>query len=187
MSIPAYIFDHVEAALAELVSRLDHPFIQALVRIFAEELQEIEDVLFALVVERFLDAAVGAQLDQWAKVVGERRDGFNDEELRDFIRARILSNLSNGEAPRLTTILSLLMRSDNVRYAPVYPAAMAFDYIRSTPSSEARRTRVKAQMETVAPAGVAIDAIVEAPEGYFGFADDPDALGFGEGGFSEVI
>jgi len=42
-------------------------------------------------------------------------------------------------------------------------------------------------MTEAAPAGVEIDDIIEAAPGYFGFDDDPDALGFGVGTWARTL
>lgn len=185
---PDYIANHVERALADLVTMLrDKPVIEAIVRAFAAEVQELEDATWACVADRLLSTAVGAQLDAWGEIVGEQRGGLNDIEFRVFIEARILSNLSEGEPDRMARILSTLVGGVPARYVPLYPAAMHFEYEVPTPTSARRRARVKAQLLDVAPAGVEIDYITEAAPGFFGFSTDPDALGFGEGLIAEVI
>lgn len=186
--LPPYIFDHVEQALAEIVTYLDQPNFRAFIKTAAIEVQELEDTLWACIVERFLSRAVGAQLDQYGEVVGEPRNGLLDGEYREFLQARIWTNLSHGTPDEMTAILAVIARAvSEVHYYPLYPAACAFDYTSLFASSQAARDRINAQMIEAAPAGVLIDYIVEARPDYFGFADDPDALPFTEGWFAEVI
>lgn len=188
MSLPEHIFDHIERALDNLVTPLfDKPVITAIVKAVASEVQELEDAAWSCIAERLLDTASGVQLDQWGEVLGEPRLGLNDIEYRAFLAARILSNLSEGEPDRLARILSILVGGAAARYVPHYPAGMMFEYVTDEPTSEKRRARINAQMEAVAPAGVEVDYITEASSGYFGFADNPDALGFGDGLFAEII
>lgn len=185
---PDYIANHVERALGDLVTMLGgRPVIEALVRALGEEVQELEDATWACVADRLLSTAVGTQLDAWGEIVGEQRGGLNDLEYRAFIEARILSNLSEGEPDRMARILSVLVGGVPVRYVPLYPAAMFFQYVRPAWTSARHRARVVAQMVEVAPAGVSVDHITEAIDGYFGFDDDDDALGFDEGLWPEVI
>lgn len=185
--LPPYVFDHVDRRLARLISRLRKPHIESVVRMYAEALEEAEDSAYNLIVERFLDTSVGAQLDVWGLVVGERRDGLNDDEYRAFIGARILSNLSNGEIDRMTEILSTIGRAVGaVIYYPLYPAAMYFNYATDDPATTSLALRIVAQMTEVAPAGVQVAFIVETTTTPFMF-DGEEGTGFDEGEFGRVI
>lgn len=187
--LPPYIFDHIDQRLARLVSELANAEgIPSLVRMFGEELQELEDSLYNLIVERLLTTSQGAQLDQWGDLVGEPRSGLTDGEYRAFIGARIATNNSNGTVDEMTYILSVLGRAVGVTmYHPLYPAGMYFSYVTDTPISATTATRLHAQMLEAAPAGVDIAFIVEAEPGYFGFLGDPNALGFNVGKYARVI
>jgi len=185
---PTYIFDHVDRRVARLVSRLRKPNLEAIVRMFGEEAQEVEDSLHSLIVERFLANSVGIQLDVWGLIVGERREGLHDVEYRAMIGARILSNISEGTINQMTAILEIVGRAmPGVTYYPLYPAGMAFAYVTDTPASPDRAARIVSQMTEVAPAGVEVAYIVAATEGYFGFDDDPEAFGFEEGEFARTL
>lgn len=186
--LPEYKFDYVEDLEGLIVSmfRRDPVFV-ALVKVLAQEAQGAENVVWACIAERRVATAVGAQLDQYALLVGEPRGGLTDGDLRRFIQARILSNLSNGEAWRLTKVLRVLTESARVLYLPVYPAGMAFNFQPDALVSSLSRVRIKRQMEAIAGAGIAVYYITEAPVGAFGFLDDDDAQGFDEGGLAEVI
>lgn len=189
MSLVPYIFDHVDRRIARIVSKLTRAarFV-SLVRMYAEELQELEDSLFNLIAERTLDASQGAQLDQWGLLVGEPRNWLTDGEYRAFIGARIATNLSEGTVDNMTAILATLGRATlPVMYHPLYPAAMQFSYVTDAPVIDSTAARLQAQMIEAAPAGVDIAFIVEAPTGYFGFDLDPDSLGFDDGEFARVL
>ena len=188
--LPPYIFDHVERRLARLVTIFRKDRIEFMVTIFGEELQEIEDSLYNLIVENYMATAVGRQLDVWGMIVGEPRNGLTDGEYRGFINARILTNSSEGTIDRMTEILSVIGRAvDGIPtvYFPLYPAAMFFSLVTNETISADTAARIKAQMLQAAPAGVDISFIQIAPEGFFGFEGDPDALGFGEGQFGGVL
>lgn len=187
--LPPYIFDHVDRRLARLISRLRKPNIEILVRMYGEALEELEDSAYNLIVERFITTSVGAQLDVWGIIVGERRNGLTDGDYRAFIEARILSNLSNGEINRLTQILSVIGRSIGpVIYHPLYPAGMWFSYPTSSPASSTTAERIVTQMTEVAPAGVEVAYIVETTETPFAFAGpDDEGRGFGVGEFGGLL
>lgn len=185
---PHYKWDYHEELAGYLTSSLQGATIHAIVRIIAEGFQATENDAQGIISQRLLDEAVGVHLDALGRLVGEPRGGLLDEDYRRFIAARILTNMSAGEAPRLIRILSLLTRATRVFYQPIYPAGMAFDYTIENPLPDTVRTRIKEQMQEEAPAaGVAVHYITEAPLAAFGFADDDDALGFDEGGFAETI
>jgi hypothetical protein len=187
MSEPFLIVDHVLQAIANLVSDYDDATkVQDLVSVFVNEVQELENTFYDLITDRLLDTSVGAQLDTWGEIVGERRDGLTDDEFREFIRARILTNLAEGEIQRIITVLKTITQSTLVKFQANYPAAFIVDYSRDGYTSDAFRERVRAQILSITPSGVGLK-IVESNLNYFGFADDPNALGFGDGEWSETV
>jgi hypothetical protein len=189
MALPPYIFDHVDRALAAIVTALKKQRIEGFITVCAEEVQQLEDTLWAMIAERMLASAVGAQLDQYGALVGENRDGLTDDEYRAFIQARIATNASKGEVDTLTSILEVIGRASGpVRYDPLYPAGMQFTYPTASSASAQAAERINAQMLEAAPAGVDIAFIVETTTTPFAFAgDDTEASGFGVGEFGRVI
>lgn len=186
MSDPVLITDHVRRAKSHLTSDFRRPTIEALTAAFVESVQELEVVFYQLIVARFVDSAVGAALDQLGALVGERRDGLNDVDYRRFVRARITSNGAEAEIPRLLSVLRTITGAFSVHYMPEYPAGYRVAYVVPEFLSAGIRARIAETVERMTTSGVGFD-IVEAESGYFGFADDPDALGFDEGVFAEEI
>ncbi len=175
MSNPtSYIFDYIDRFILLLPWQFRKARMEALARILAEEMHEIEDALYALIVERALNNAIGASLDQWGAVVGEARDGLPDETYRKFIGARILINLSNGEINRLTQILSILVGVLPIFYQPHYPAAYALEYlvpVTQTTTTPAQRAGIASRMLEATAAGVEIDTITEATHGFLSWSE----------------
>lgn len=158
------IFNHVTRALDELVTKLRRPRIQALMRVFARQVQEIEDAIFALVHERFLHTSQGAQLDQWGALVGLSREGVTDSEYRRLIQARMLLNRSSGTAPEVIEILRLITGNHGpVQAQPLYPAGVLLAYSTPTPLTDAQTTRVRAWMEEALALGVRLAGLAEVP------------------------
>jgi len=189
-TLPPYSFNYVDRMLALLVSMFQQPNIQAMVTISAEEMQEAEDSFYHLIVENYVDTAVGRQLDVWGIIVGEPRNGLTDGEYRGFINARILTNLSETTIDELTAILAVIGRAVPdvpVVYHPLYPAAMYFSLVTDAIISGDTADRIKAQMLEATAAGVDIAFIQVAEPGFFGFDLDPDALGFDEGKFGGTL
>lgn len=88
--------------------------------------QPLLDTLYAMLTERRLDTAVGAQLDVLGKLVGEDRDGLDDATYRRYIRARVATNKSDGLIKDLIKITRLLLddpdayiRVDNAGHASI--------------------------------------------------------------------
>lgn len=188
VGIPPYIFDHVDRAVSSIVSYLRQPRFTALVEALGEEVQCLEDALWAAIAERRLSVAVGANLDQWGDLVGELRRGLTDGEFRAFIEARIRTNVSEGTLDELTAILAIIGRAvQPVQYSPIYPAGLFLEYVTEQPASAAAAARIVAQMEEAAPSGVAVYRVVEGVPGYFGFAGNNNALGFGEGQWAHKL
>lgn len=74
--------------------------------------QEIEDALQQLYTERAIDTAVGVQLDLIGKLVGQPRDGMEDEEFRRYCRARISAHQSTGSPEEIITVTDLVVSDD---------------------------------------------------------------------------
>lgn len=92
------ITDHVTAAQARLTSQYSESTnILALVGIEAGRAQVLEDALWTLLTERWLDDADGDQLDALGVIVGEAREGRPDSEYRSAIESRIFFNRGSGE------------------------------------------------------------------------------------------
>lgn len=108
--LPAGMIDHVAAGLGRLCQQFkDKQNIVDLITIFLQRYNDLEAALWALLVERGIDVAVGAQLDQIGKIVGQTRDGLVDDDYRRFIRARIAADRSDGVIEDLITVSRLVL------------------------------------------------------------------------------
>lgn len=180
----AYIPDHRERAVNALLSQYQHaPRIVALVRALAGAVQAIEDSAFDLLVSSTLTAASGDLLDQWGRIVGERRGGLDDADYRRFIEARILANRSGGTTDRLIRVFSIVAGPGEVRHFDLFPAGFALTIKRDAPLDDAIRRRVRALMESIKPAGVGL-SLIEASPAAFQLDSGP---GFGRGELSRII
>lgn len=185
---PSYIFDHEDRATGDLISALRRPILRAIVRAFGAQVQELEDAAYSCISDRLLSVAVGAQLDAWGEVVGERRGGLDDLEYRRFLAARIIANRAQGRPDELLRVAALVAQplAQPPRYIPRYPACYTLQTVRSAGWSPEGAARVGALLASITPAGVGY-AITDASAGYFGFSDDPEALGFDEGELADVL
>lgn len=100
--------------VAQMLARLPEQFkglpnLEALIRSFGEEFQEIEDALIQLRDERSIDTAVGVQLEDIGNRVGEPPSGLDVEIYRRRIRARIATNRSKGRVEDLLRVARLIL------------------------------------------------------------------------------
>lgn len=78
--------------------------------------QDLENVIQQFLANRFVDTAVGAQLDIIGAIVGEDRNGLIDNDYRRYIRAKIAVNNSNGVFEDLLTIAFLVIYDASATY-----------------------------------------------------------------------
>lgn len=78
-------------------------------------MQTVEDTLRALFTERRVDTAVGAQLEVLGRIVGQPRNGADDDTYRRYIRARIAANKSNGLIEDVIKIARLVVNDPDLR------------------------------------------------------------------------
>jgi hypothetical protein len=82
--------------------------LKKLLTIYLEEIQELEDTNFQVVLSRFLANAEDIQLDVLGALVGELRQGKNDAAFRIWIAARIRLNRSFGRPDDVIECLLLV-------------------------------------------------------------------------------
>lgn len=85
---------------------------ETMVSVLTSPVQDLVDALMALMTERRVGTAVGAQLDVIARLVGESRDGLEDDELRRVIPMRIQTNRSDGLVEQIIRISSLAVSTE---------------------------------------------------------------------------
>lgn len=189
MSLPIRIIDHAD----RLVGMLPWPLSErsrfiAWMRAVGHQLQELEDVFWALLHARYIDEAVGAQLDQWGGILNEPRGGLHDGEYRSFLKAKLHASRSRCTPDEVCAILRTITGDQaQVHYYSMPPRRYGLAYFTATPLSAEHRARLIVWMQRLQPAGYALDHLVEAPLGAFGLDDDPNTEGWDEGIWGEVI
>lgn len=115
--------NHVEEALANLLSQFKNKetFAKVLTSYIAQ-VQDLEDAAFEVYFGRMIDNAVGVQLDGIGTIVGEERNGKDDDAYRTALRVRILINLSEGTPEDIIAILATLT-GGTIKIREYYPAA----------------------------------------------------------------
>ncbi len=128
--------DYVAQGLLRIIEQYKgKPRLAAWITSYLEEIQELEDAMWQVVTERWLEkpdgspGAVGAQLLVLGRIVGQVNPGLDisdpieRENYRALIRARIKVNRSSGKRGQLIEILRLVVGDDaTINYAEYYPA-----------------------------------------------------------------
>jgi hypothetical protein len=79
----------------------NHANIDAIVKAFAQQSQDLESAAFEVLLDTLIASAVGQQLDNVGDVVGVERGGRTDDDYRVRIGAQILLNNSSGTVEEL--------------------------------------------------------------------------------------
>jgi hypothetical protein len=112
---------------ADAVPRLTGQFYQSekLTSLIAEmvnPLSVMEDSADALTTEKWIDTAVGRQLDGCGYIVGVYRRGMDDSEYRAEIKFKVFVNISNGTPRDLVRGLAFLTSPTDAQYLESWPA-----------------------------------------------------------------
>lgn len=108
--------DH-EGAVRRLIEQFKNkPDLEALIRIYLRQIQDLEDAAFEVILERDLDNAVGVQLSTIGSIVQQPRTTPDDDRYRTAIRARIAINLSNATAEDVIKVANLLLQEYGESY-----------------------------------------------------------------------
>lgn len=122
-TVTTHYTEHAAQGVERLIERYRKPRTSALLESWLTEVQALEDVLYDLLVLRGVAVATGATLDILGRIVGEPRDGRDDDTYRLWIAARILVSLSSGTPPQLLAIVQKLVGGAAVVLTEYYPAA----------------------------------------------------------------
>lgn len=120
--------DYVELAQSRLTSIFsEKPLVKALTGAMVSPLTDIEVMAESFNNERWIDTAIGKQLDGCGYIVGEVRQGRSDYLYRLAIKYRVFVNTSNATPENLIQGLHFLTAPDDVQYIEQYPTtAMLF-------------------------------------------------------------
>jgi hypothetical protein len=93
---------------SRLIERFQKPVYLAIIKALCEELQEAENMLWGVLLSRYVDNAEGVSLNYIGNRVGEPRASLNDPDYRVRIKARILINKSRGRSEDILGIVRAL-------------------------------------------------------------------------------
>lgn len=171
--------DHVGDGLSKLLAQFQGlPRYTAFVTALLKQIQKLEDVLWDLYLGDWIDTAEGARLDVLGRLVGETRQGVDDDIYRAFIRARVRANRCTGLLPELVLIVSLIQNDElPVRSREYYPAAVV---IQPTSVVVVDPYRVGKMLRGAKPGGVSLHLVYLT-------VDDDLTFQFDDAGGSSVV
>lgn len=91
----------------------DERNIVKLLRVWLSGAAGLEFALQQLFSERSIDTAIGEQLNTLGQLVGQKRNGLDDDTYRRYIRARVSANRSRGNAPDVIAVADLVVYDDD--------------------------------------------------------------------------
>jgi hypothetical protein len=99
-----------------------HTNIDAIVKAFAQQSQDLEDAAFQVIENTLVATAVGVQLDELGEIVGVERGGKSDADYRVRIGAQIILNSSSGTIEELLALATALGATTDTVITEVQPA-----------------------------------------------------------------
>lgn len=112
-----------EDRVSRFIEKWSKPDLQLLARIYLRQIQDVEDVLFEIMLERDLDNAVGVQLTIIGDIVGQSRTTPDDDRFRTAIRARIAINLSDSTGEDIIRVANLILIDSETYFLREEPPA----------------------------------------------------------------
>lgn len=162
--------DYVATALSRLPGQFDgstklRGFVEAMLDFFPGFQSTIDDLKSG----RWIDNAIGAQLDGAGYIVGEDRKGREDEAYREAIKFRAFLNVSQGTPNDLIYGLRYLTQPSDIQYIESYPAtALLFSNGFFIDRS------IQPAMQALAPAGISVVPVaVSFMDAPFRFSKEP--------------
>lgn len=115
------ITDHALRALARVLQqfRPETSGMSAILNALNVQTQELETSGMALLTERYIDTAVGAQLDQIGNVLLEFRQGESDADYTERLKAKIRVLRSSGSATDLILIYKLILPDNDIYFTQI--------------------------------------------------------------------
>lgn len=179
MTTPVFIPDHANQAVLRLLYQFrDATKLQGLMNSFNAQIQDLENMFIDLLQDRWIDTAVGLNLDRWGVVLDEPRFGLGDDDYRVQLVAKVAQNTSEATAEDLISMFKILTRAEYVWYSELYPAEVTMVAVDANPIGDT--ARIREVLNRAKPAGVEITAAAVAENNAFAFDGDvdPDSGGF---------
>jgi len=180
------ITDHAARIRARVLSQFaDSPNILAVLAVIAGEVQALETTAFDLVADRMLDTAVGAQQDQWGKIVGQPRGGLSDADYKVLLKVRIEANRSCGTGETIISVISKITGASvvHLRWGGIAHYEASYEIV--TPISDSRIAVLDDVVLDATAAGVSVSITEEVAD--VSFRLDSATRGLDQGRLSRRV
>lgn len=118
--------DHVQAALGRLLYQYSGAEnLKNIVSALAQQSQDEEDALQAILAAEHIQTATGERLDGWGKILNVPRGTLSDDAYRAKLIMKIYGNYSEGSIENLITIFGFFMDSTDVELSEYFPASIS--------------------------------------------------------------
>jgi len=119
------MIDHVERGLSTLPSQFfNSTILREVIKIFLEELQEVEVCLEDIISQKNIDNAEGVQLDGIGEHVGRKREGLGDNAYRKLLKLQKALNAGEGNYASVINVWKTLVETEDVYLKDEYPAGV---------------------------------------------------------------
>lgn len=155
MADPILFLQHRKQALRRLLAQFHgQPNMEAVIGSFMTQVQELEAVFISLMSERYVDTAVGAQLDGIGRVVNEPRIGKSDTDYRVEIKGRITSNRGDSRIENILELFNLLLPASGLTLIEGVVASFSLSVDQALTPSDPSPEVLNAQLQTAKGAGI---------------------------------
>lgn len=167
---------HVQDAKDRLTgNKKGQPRIEGTIGMLAKQIQDLENVLVDLLDAELLATAQGDFLDKLGDLVGQPREGLQDDFYRILVAVKIVKNFSKGEPDAVIRATRLIFQATEVHYMNLGGGNVGLYVNGIIPAAPA--SFVYANLQEVVAAGVKINLIVSPPDD-----TDPDDVFAFDGG-----
>jgi len=157
-------------ALGRLAGQFQNsPKLRGMLEAIVGPLDAVLSDISALKTERWIDTAIGNQLDGCGQIVGEHRLGREDDDYRAAIKFRVFVNTSTATPVDIIAGLKYLTSPTDCQYLEAYPAtALLFTdglFVKST---------IQQEMQDISPAAISdVPVSVSFSSRPFRFGEEP--------------
>jgi hypothetical protein len=107
--------DHSLLAEGRVTTDLSKENYLKLVKVFTEQIQEVEDEFLTLGTQKNIDTSEGVWLDYIGKILGVLRGGRNDEEYKRLLKVTVASNNISGTPNQIISTIKQYTNADFTR------------------------------------------------------------------------
>ena len=181
------ITTHTVDALARRMQQYkESPNLEALITIFTDRTQTIENAFDDLDLLRWLDTATGEQIDALGRTLDVARGGYADAAYVLRIKAAIVRYHSSGRWAQVAAAMTLLTGATTIQMDDSYPANVQAILIGSI-APVASYADILVGIRAALAAGVGITSIVLVSPTPLVFFGDPLPAGQGFGTLTDAL